>query len=165
MSQARGTSSSHHGTNQNCPTPRILRCFCNCTELTWDEVKLYSNMNIADLVDHPKAKKLFITFLKLGHRSDRSGALTALECYDLCHRLIDDRFSRSEDAYDELRELCPNYKWEQRLDDAIERENSGEDSEALDKYLRSLQFKVKRNIESHRDYGRFQDELIQKLKQ
>lgn len=119
-------------------------------------------MNVNDLVQNNKATKLFKTFLTLGHRTDRSDALINLECYELCEKLQTNALNRTDDAYDELRELCPSERWEERLDEAIESEGNG-DATALDTYFSDLMFEAKRQIELHRDYKRFQKELIRKL--
>lgn len=144
-----------------CPAPRLLRCFCSCSELTVDEVKRYSTMNVAALLGDSKAKQLFVTFLSMGHRTDESGAMTALRCYDLCDRLLNISANRTNDEYDNLRDVCPSFAWEQRLDAAIDQC----DEDALRTFFASLMFETKRTIELHRDYGRFKEALLNKLEQ
>lgn len=118
-------------------------------------------MNVAAVLGDSKAKQLFVTFLSMGHRTDESAAMTALRCYDICERLLCTEANRTEDVYDNLRDVCPSFAWEQRLDAAIDQC----DEDALRTFLASLMFETKRTIELHRDYERFQQELLNKLKQ
>lgn len=119
-------------------------------------------MNVIDLLQNTKASGLFKTFLKIGHKTTRSGALVNVECYELCEKLQLNETSRTEEAYDELKELCPSYKWEERLDEAIQSDSDG-NSTALKEYFTKLMFEARCQIEVHPDYERFRKELARKL--
>lgn len=116
-------------------------------------------MNMNDLMCNDKARKLLKTFLKLGNTAVKSNALLSLECYEQADILYSNEQQRTDDAYDDLRDILPNHKWEQRLDEAID----SSESDALNKYFERLMDKCKRSIEHHRDFKRFGIELERKL--
>lgn len=87
-------------------------------------------------------------------------ALQTLKCYELSDKLLNDVDSRTEDGYDELKELMPAYIWEKRLDDAIE----AKDDDAMAEYFERLMEECKRYIETHNDFRRYRRTLLDKLK-
>lgn len=87
-------------------------------------------------------------------------ALQTLKCYELSDKLLTDADSRTEDNFDELRELMPAFIWEKRLDDAIE----AKDEEIMVEYLMRLMEECRRFIETHQDFRRYRRTLLDKLK-
>lgn len=111
---------------------------------------------MSTLVSNDKAKEIFRHFLET-HKT--SLALQTLKCYELAAQL-NDVHSRTEDSFDELKELMPAYIWEKRLDDAIE----AKDEEVMVQYLTRLMEECKRFIETHPDFRRYRRTLLDKLK-
>ncbi|KAG4068314.1 hypothetical protein HA402_007834 [Bradysia odoriphaga] len=138
-----------------CPTNRILRCFSGRYNVTEDEVKRF--INVSTLVSNEKAKEIFRHFLET---NKASLALQTLKCYELADKQLNDKDSRTEDSYDELKELMPAYIWEKRLDDAIE----AKDDDVLVEYLLRLMEECKRYIETHQDFRRYRKTMLDKLK-
>lgn len=83
-----------------------------------------------------------------------------MKCYELADNLLNDVKSRTEDSYEELKEVMPAYVWEKRLDDAIE----ANDEEVMVEYLQRLMEECKRYIETHSDFRRYRKTLLDKLK-
>ncbi|KAJ6629561.1 hypothetical protein Bhyg_16920 [Pseudolycoriella hygida] len=134
---------------------RILRCFSGRYDVTEDEVKRF--INVSTLVTNEKAKEIFRHFLET-HKT--SLALQTLKCFELADKMHNDASIRTEDNYDELKELMPAFIWEKRLDDAIEAKNE----EILVEYFMRLMDECKRFIETHADFRRYRKTLLNKLK-
>lgn len=118
-------------------------------------------MNVSGLVNNPLGNRLFKAFLKIGHRHDKSNAMISLECYELCNTIIEN-IERYRDHMDDLIELCPSYLWEEKLNDAIESEES-EVIDRLQSVLDELKLECVQSIESHHDFDRFRRELLRKI--
>lgn len=139
---------------------RVLRCFCGCSALTFEQIEHFSMMNTSTLICHPIGKRLFANFLRIGHQHDKSEAMLHLECFDLCDNfLTNTRMIRDKEMIDDLLGLCPSYLWEERITNAINEKNS------IDIYqvLKELKHECVQNIECHNDYDRFRRELLRKI--
>lgn len=148
------------------PTPldrRILRCFCGCSQLDFEQVEEFSMMSASALVTHLVAKPLFRNFLRIGHRTDKSNALLSLECYELCDKIINNASADNAEDVDALIELCPSYDWEERVNDAIESDKKINDKRNLRQLLHELKRECVRSIECHNDFDRFRKELLRKI--
>lgn len=152
-------------TTENQTDFRVLRCFCGCSTYTLEQIEHFTMMNVANLLVHAEGKELFKNFLRIGHRNDKSEAMIMLECHEMCTQflcnlhLIDDA-----DRLDDLFALCPSYTWEQRITGAIgsdKRSHSGHVE--IKRILNELKCDCVHNIECHRDYGRFRQELLRKI--
>lgn len=141
---------------------RILRCFCGCSQLTFEQIESYAMMNVKGIVQNDDGKKLLKTFLKIGHRSDKSNALLLLECYEWCDRILDD-LDRHRDYLDDLLECCPTFIWEQKINDACEAATPQEVNRQLEEVLVALKKECLCNIECEHDFTRFQRELLRKI--
>lgn len=119
-------------------------------------------MNASRILKHALAKKLFENFLKLGHKTDKSRALEEIECFDLCKLLLENIDSRTDENVERLAEMCPNYKWESELQETFSA--AGDDPEKFEQFLESLMAENVANIESHSDYTRFHETLLDKLR-
>lgn len=148
-------------TTTRCPaSPRILRCFCNCSELTRDEIEGLINRNVTDLLATPKSRQIFRAFLQLGHTTHQTTAMKRLLCFEKCECLLEQSYPPCEDDVEDLRELCPDYKSEQRLDRALDRDSQADFVE----FCEELQYNVKLDIEKDKDFLRFRKALENKLK-
>lgn len=104
---------------------------------------------------------MFRSFLDLGHTNHQSGAKRRLLCYEQCERLIDQTYPPCDDDVLDLQELCPSYRWEQRLDEALDQR----ERTALVEFCTALQHQAKLDIEQHTDFQRFRTALRDKLRQ
>lgn len=141
---------------------RVLRCFCGCSELTFEQIENYAMMNVKGLMHNEDGKKLLKTFLKIGHRSDKSNALILVECYEYCERILSD-LDAHQDHLDNLLEVCPTFLWEQRINDACEAKTTDEVNQQLDEVLSALKKECLCNIECDHDFARFRRELLRKI--
>lgn len=141
---------------------RILRCFCGCSQLTYEQIESYAMMNVKGVVHNEESKKLLKTFLQIGHRSDKSNALILLECYEFCERILTDLDSHQEHL-DDLFEVCPTFLWEQKINDACEADTPDEVNRQLEEVLKALKKECLGNIESDHDFTRFRRELLRKI--
>lgn len=141
---------------------RILRCFCGCSQLTYEQIETYAMMNVKGVVHNDESKKLLKTFLQIGHRSDKSNALILLECYELCDNILADLDSHQEHL-DDLFEVCPSFLWEQKINDACEADTPDEVNRQLEEVLNALKKECLCNIESDHDFTRFRRELLRKI--
>lgn len=141
---------------------RILRCFCGCSQLTYEQIESYAMMNVKGVVHNEESKKLLKTFLQIGHRSDKSNALILLECYEFCERILADLDSHQEHL-DDLFEVCPTFLWEQKINDACEADTPDEVNRQLEEVLKALKKECLGNIESDHDFTRFRRELLRKI--
>lgn len=119
-------------------------------------------MSVSNLLDNPLGNRLLKTFLKIGHRHDKSNALISLECYELCNTIGDGNIERYRDYLDDLIELCPSYLWEEKLNDAID-ESESDVYIRLQSVLHELKRECVQTIESHNDFDRFRRELLRKI--
>lgn len=139
---------------------RVLRCFCGCTTLTVEQIEHFCMMNIAALIQHPTGSTLFRTFLKIGHRTDKSEVMIMIECYETCQKYLQNlHLVRNQGNVDQLMDLCPSFTWEQRIENISQ---SGDEHEII-QTLKSLQQECVNSIECHNDYDRFRRELLRKI--
>lgn len=138
---------------------RVLRCFCGCTELTHDQIENITMMSVLRLLKSSLGNQLFKTFLKIGHRSDKSSALIAVECFELCEKMLKEP-GHFRYYLDELIEVCPSFVWEERLTETLEQSNADVKFPEL---LRELKSECLSAIECDRDYDRFREELNRKI--
>lgn len=139
---------------------RVMRCFCGCSTLTYEQIENFVMMNVSALIVHPKGSTLFRNFLRVGHRADKSEALTYIECHELCGRYQQNlHLVHDPSIVDQLLSLCPSFTWEQRITDAFQ---SGHESKISDT-LSNLQQECVNSIECHNDYDRFRRELLRKI--
>lgn len=141
---------------------RILRCFCGCSPLTYEQIESYAMMNIKGIVTNDESNKLLKTFLRIGHRSDKSNALILVECYEYCDRILHD-LDAHQDHMDDLLEVCPSFLWEQKINDACEAATKQEVHRQLQDVLNALKKECLSNIESEHDFTRFRRELLRKI--
>lgn len=149
------TSSVSASSAQQPHGTRVLKCFCGCTQLTELQIENFAMMNVRGLVNHQQGNNLLKTFLKLGHKNDKSRALISVECYEMCNRILNNIDSRSQ-LLDDLLELVPSYAWEEKLSSA---NSSGE----MSSILRELQTECLNEIQSHAEFDRFRRELLRKI--
>lgn len=141
---------------------RVLRCFCGCTNLTFEQIEQFSMMSASGLVTHPLCKLLFRNFLKIGHRTDKSNALLSLECYEICDKLLNEKQFNS-DIVDELIEMCPSFVWETKINNAIDYTTKTNDKQQITHLLNELKRDCVNTIECHNDFDRFRKELLRKI--
>lgn len=137
------------------PEFRVLRCFCGCSTLKFEEIEALTMMNVGGLVNNTVGKKLLHTFLAIGHRQDKSNITILLECYDLCERVSCD-INTYEQHVDDLAEMCPSYEWEQRI-------VQSRDAETQLNTLAELKRECLSMIECDVDFHRFRRELRRKI--
>lgn len=170
LSSTKNNNNNHnHGAAAAATSPhlpqkdfRILRCFCGCSQLTYEQIESYAMMNVNGIIHNAEANKLLKTFLQIGHRSDKSNALLLLECYELCERILSDLDSH-RDHLDDLLELCPSFLWEQKINDACDADTSDDVHRLLDEILMALKKECVGNIECDHDFTRFRRELLRKI--
>lgn len=141
-----------------CPLPKLLRCFCNCSALTYDEVYTISRMNVAAILSHTQALRLFKSFLGLATHTVRPTVFRHVELAELCARVMRTDTAESDDI-DELFEQCPSLDWERRLEDAT----TDASPAALADYCEELHSWLVRGIEGDPKWSEFQLELRRKL--
>lgn len=143
---------------------RVLRCFCGCTPLNYEQVERFAMMNVSALLVDPIGKPLFRNFLKIGHTTDKSSALLSLECFEMCDRILNSQQFSSIDVA-ELVELLPSFAWERRINDAIDSDIAFHRGQSKDLHdvLIELQTECVRAIECHNDFDRFRKELLRKI--
>lgn len=165
LDMATNTTTSNNGRSESRPAQkdfRVLRCFCGCSQLTYDQIESYAMMNVKGIVHNEDSKKLLKTFLQIGHRSDKSNALLLVECYELCERILND-FESHRDNLDDLLEVCPSFLWEQKINDACEANSTDEIQHQLEEVLTALKKECIGNIECDQDFTRFRRELLRKI--
>lgn len=141
---------------------RILRCFCGCSELTFEQIESFAMMNVNGIVHNAESNKLLKTFLKIGHRSDKSNALILLEFYEFCEVVLSDLDSH-EKYLDDLIEVCPTFSWEKQINEACDADATDESNRQLGAVLNALKKECLSNIESDHDFTRFRRELLRKI--
>lgn len=114
-------------------------------------------MNVEGLVNNAVGKKLLNAFLAIGHRHDKSNVVIVLECYDLCERVLCD-IRAYEQHVDHLAEVCPSYKWEQRLEQARNIPTRDQQNALIELKEECLSM-----IECDVDFQRFRRELRRKI--
>lgn len=152
-------------TNLASPTQkdiRVLRCFCGCSQLTYEQIENFLMMNVNGIIANQISNNLFKTFLKIGHRSDKANALLLIECFELADKMLNDLGSYKE-YFDDLIELCPSLLWEQRLEKACDASSLEEVQVHLDDVLKALKKECLCNIEADHDFTRFKQELLRKI--
>lgn len=143
---------------------RVMRCFCGCTALTYEEIEHFAMMNVSTLIVNTSGKTLFRNFLRIGHRHDKSEALVHLECFEMCDKFIRNiNLIIDQDSIDDLYSSCPSFLWEQRITDAIQKSTPDHRSHNTRQVLNELKRECVHNIESHNDYDRFRRELLRKI--
>lgn len=141
---------------------RVLRCFCGCSQLTYDQIESYAMMSVSGIVHNDDSKTLLKTFLQIGHLSDKSNALIQLECVEICERILGNLNSHQEHL-DDLLEVCPSFLWEQKINDACEAGSIDEVNHQLQEVLTALKKECLGHIECDQDFTRFRRELLRKI--
>lgn len=141
---------------------RVLRCFCGCSRLSYEQIESYAMMNVKGIVTNDDSKKLLKTFLQLGHRSDKSNALLLLECYELCGQILND-LDAYRDHLDDLLDVCPSFSWETKINDACDANSHDNIKHQLEIVLTALKKECIGNIECDPDFTRFRRELLRKI--
>lgn len=137
---------------------RVLRCFCGCTALTYEEIEHFSMMNVSTLIVHPIGRSLFQNFLRIGHRHDKSEAVLHLECFEMCNKFLkNNNMLRDQAMIDDLLSLCPSYLWEEKIREKISNQ------ESMCQVLNELKIECVQSIECHNDFDRFRRELLRKI--
>lgn len=145
---------------------RVMRCFCGCSTLTFEQIEHFAMMNIASLIVHPEGKPLFKNFLRVGHRNDKSEAMEFLECFEICEKLLKHlNLIHDDDQLDELFAVCPSFTWEERITEAVKKDKKHHLNSHVETIhvLNELKRNCIHNIECHRDFGRFHMELLRKI--
>lgn len=143
---------------------RVLRCFCGCTPLSYEQVEQFATMNAEAVVNHPIGKSLLRNFLKIGQRTDKSAAMLSLDCFEMCNNILNDG-CRDVDRIDELIELLPSFAWEEKINRAIDCDKNAHSkrNNNLNELLPDLKTECVRTIECHNDFDRFRRELLRKI--
>lgn len=126
---------------------QVLHCFCNYAQLNHEQIKNVLMMNVNDILTNQISNKLFKTFLKIGHRSDKTNALLLVKCFELINKMLNDLSSYKE-YFDDLIELCLSLLWEHRLEKACDASSSEEVKTLLKKVLKALKKECLCNIEA-----------------
>ncbi|XP_031619241.1 uncharacterized protein LOC116338250 [Contarinia nasturtii] len=143
---------------------RVMRCFCGCTALTYEQIEHFAMMNVSTLIQHSTGKTLFQNFLRIGHRHDKSEAMIHLECYEMCDKFLrNSQLYEDQDLIDHLLSLCPTYTWEQRITDTLENNSGDHRYHRIRHVLNDLKRECVHSIECHNDYDRFRRELLRKI--
>lgn len=153
------SSASNSSPAATCALPQLLRCFCNCSALTYDEVYTISRLSVAQLLSHTQALRLFKAFLSLATNTVRPIVFGHLEHAELCVRVMRTESATSSDDIDELFERCPSLDWERRLEAATAAGSSAE----LAEYCEQLHSWLLRCIAADQKWSDFQLELRRKL--
>lgn len=159
------TRNSRH-TDPSPENRRVLRCFCGCSQLDFEQIEQFCTMSASAIVIHPVANRLFRNFLHIGHRTDKSNALLSLECHELCDKIINNTTSNNgDDDIDTLIELCPSFEWEEKVNDAIasDKRTRNTHKRNLTQLLLELKRECVHNIACHNDFDRFRKELLRKI--
>lgn len=112
-------------------------------------------MKVDGIINSTVGKRLLKSFLAVGHRNDKSNVSILLDCYDLCERVLSN-ISSYDGLLDDLAEVCPSYKWEQRITQATT-------SPARQAALLELKKECLASIECDVDFHRFRRELLRKI--
>lgn len=136
-----------------------VKCFCGCTELNYEQIESFAMMSASRLLNNIIGNRLFKTFLKIGHKNDKSGALIAVECYEICDKMLAHP-GHYRSYLDELIEVSPSYVWEEQLIDTLEQSDS---DTRFPRLLKELKTESISTIECHRDFDRFREELNRKI--
>lgn len=143
---------------------RVMRCFCGCSTLTFEQIEHFAMMNVSSLVVHPEGKPLFRNFLRIGHLNDKSEAMMFLECFEMCEKILGNLYlTQDENQLDELYALCQSFTWEERIMDAISKDKQNHNHTDVIRVLNDLKRNCVHNIHCHRDFERFRRELLQKI--
>lgn len=139
---------------------RVLRCFCGCTPLTYEQIEHVALMSVRSLIIHPTGIRLFENFLRIGHQTDKSEAMAYLECYEMCEKFLKNlNLIHTSELVDDLYALCPSFSWEERLASSVETN----DIQSVRQCLIDLKRECVHSIECHNDYDRFRQELLRKI--
>lgn len=139
---------------------RVMRCFCGCTALTHDQIEHFAMMNVSALIVHPTGSNLFRNFLRVGHRTDESEALTLFECHKMCGNILENlHLVHDQSTVELLLNRCPSFVWEERLKTTFQ----GHQECDIIQTLKDLQQECVHSIECHNDYDRFRRELLRKI--
>lgn len=140
---------------------RVMRCFCGCTALTYEEIECFAKMSVSCLVVHKTGKRLFENFLRIGYHNDKSEVLMHLKCFEKCNQFLRNLqiMIHDQDSIQEFTSLCPSFVWEQRFTSSIQTNNL----QILQQTLNDLKLECVQNIECNNDYDRFKRELLRKI--
>lgn len=149
--------------SSSCPLPRLLRCFCNCSELSYDDVRVISQLNVPQLLAHPQGLRLFKAFLRVGTTTVRPVCLRHVEHAELCSTVITAIANGSSSIeathIDDLFENCASLDWEQRLEAAVASEMLDE----LAEYCAEARLWTVACIADDAKWTEFKQELRRKL--
>lgn len=143
---------------------RVLTCFCGCTPLHKEQIEQFTMMNVNALIAHPIGRPLLRNFFRIGQTIDKSAALIAFECFEICDKILTNQQYNRNDI-DELVERLPSFAWEERINAAVQNDIRyfGGQMKNLYNELTELKTECVRNIECHNDYDRFRRELLRKI--
>lgn len=158
-----GEPSTESGSN-NRTDLRVMRCFCGCTELTYEEIEHITMMSIQSLIHNSTGNTLFKNFLRIGHRIDKSEAMEHLEFYEMCDAFLQNRqLIRDLNFIDDFLSLCPYFHWEERINNVIENNDVDQTDQQLQLILNDFKRECIHSIECHNDYDRFRREMLRKI--
>lgn len=156
-----------------CTLPKLLRCFCNCTELTYAQVHQIARLTVPQLfADNALALNMLKQVLRLGTTdADRPLAYRHVEHAELCVRVLRrlrtatpaTEFSDDDDTIDELFDRCPSLAWERRLREADEDAEPERKAALLGDYCEELSESLFVSIRTDAKWADFQRELRRKL--
>jgi hypothetical protein len=115
--------------------------------------------NIDSNLKNPQARSLFKSFVQLGHTTFQPQSLKAMLCYEECNKVCEEGFNIDEDTYENIKDLCPMHRLENKLEEAYE--TNPEDIPAV---LEEIMLECGFYLERTNDYKRFLKRLRDKVK-
>ncbi|XP_055388021.1 uncharacterized protein LOC129616424 isoform X2 [Condylostylus longicornis] len=143
-------------------TRKLLKCFCNCSELTIEEVKRIYRLSAQETLINREACLLFHKFLEKEQTGDSSEAKQLLEIYKKCDEYIINIHERifTSDEVEELSALGLEYSHEKDLSKEV---RTG-DLYKIEMCLRRIQGKCRNRIECSDEYSKFKEAVLQKIR-
>lgn len=136
---------------------RMLRCFCGCSEITEDEIKIINEMSGMAFLQSERAKTLFINFMKT-RGVQKCPALDMLRCSEYCKLILNDyRREGTDQNFKLLYRVVPRFKWIKTL------KQQREDEVAVVTSLYELVEECYIELETQREFAEFKEELLAKL--
>lgn len=139
----------------------MIKCFCGCTELTEEEIKIIVMGTIDAFFNNKLGKQCFRSFMRIGNTNDEPYAITMINCYELSEKMLHNRTTRITENYTQLMEWCPNSDFEMELEEI--QENGGR-SDVIDSILFRLMYECKSEFGKENDYKRFKARMLEKIK-
>jgi len=141
---------------------KYLRCFCNCSDLTVEDVKKIYRLSAQETLINRQACTLFEKFLKKNQSGDESETQQFLKIYQKCDDYINNIQDKliTEKEVEELSDLGLE-RWQEV---ELEKEVRTGDSYKIEMCLRRIQGRSRNKIESSYEYTSFKDAILKKLR-